>query len=977
VTSVSLAELHRKSGHLSASDLETWLRRSGLWKAEWSDALADVCNSCSCVEASRPKHHPATSQSQMKRPCELGEDLCVDIIFLRGFPILHAVDRYSTFSVTRVLSSRKSPELVHALDVIVDEFGRTARHAVRFRRMLCDQEFRKSPQVVEWTKSKGIAMRDVSTEGHSQNGSIEAANRVLRMFFERLFLANGSDDGLIEAMVATSTRSKNACIGNKAASAVEIWTGSVPKFAHDLLGFDSGVSLPAELIQAFEARKARTALAKTLKRPEYPEERVKIGDFVRFYRERDKIWKGPVRVVSVDNNRVNFVYQGSQSSAARVAVRKVLPPFSTLIDPDMIEEELAHEVRLSSTDPLPMSQLSEQSHSVGHDMEPCDDPADAVSVPDGNYGRDTEDGPDDIDVRNEQQETISAADSAESPVQDGDNDPKVLRSGVHYFSTSFFFKDSRSHATAATVSRVRHAFRLHQPYATEKEKEAAYMQERANWETNKAMTIVPKSKVPPWANVLKSSVIYRWKDESTLKARIVPDGRGDSEKDFLRTDSPTMAVDIFRLLVSVAAERGWTLASLDIKAAYLQAEDYDRLVFVKPPKEEEDDANLWLLMAAAYGLVDSGRLWYLTSSKALRQFGLSCSSLDSCTWTLKKDNGICLIVLVQTDNYLYTGLPGHIARFEQFMSQKFKVGSIEHDVFKVYGMSITPHDGGFVIDQNDKKVDLELYPHSLLHCRAGEYAASEREHRFVMSTIGSLLFIGRVSCPPLLHTASHFASRLKSLKVRHVKELNSRLKLAHMMDFSLRFAKPPVGHVAALVAFSDASHYRDRVDDSRIGMLVFRSWGIGAGSVCHALDFAAHKLRRVAVSSKGAETQAAVKALGAMRFLSALSLQIVASSLEITLVVDSLGLRDSVVGHSRQSDGSVMIDVACLRESYHNHELRIAWCPTRDMLADPCTKSGADCAQLMRVLNVGRWVTTIADVRQSSVELPCRDPGVW
>jgi hypothetical protein len=128
-----------------------------------------------------------------------------------------------------VLTSRKSPELVHSLDVIVDEFNRTAGNAVCFRRMLCDQDFRKSPQVVEWTKSKGIEMRDVATEGHSQNGSIETANRVLRMFFERLFLANGSDDGLIEAMITASTRSKNACIGNKAASAEEIWTGSVPK----------------------------------------------------------------------------------------------------------------------------------------------------------------------------------------------------------------------------------------------------------------------------------------------------------------------------------------------------------------------------------------------------------------------------------------------------------------------------------------------------------------------------------------------------------------------------------------------------------------------------------------------------------------------------------------------------------------------------------------------------------------------------
>jgi hypothetical protein len=133
----------------------------------------------------------------------------------------------------------------------------------------------------------------------------------------------------------------------------------------------------------------------------------------------------------------------------------------------------------------------------------------------------------------------------------------------------------------------------------------------------------------------------------------------------------------------------------------------------------------------------------------------------------------------------------------------------------------------------------------------------------------------------------------------------------------------------------------------------------------------------VALSSKGAETQAAVKALGALRFFSALSLRITASSLAITLAVASLGLRDGVVGHSRQSDGSVMIDVSCLRESYHNQELKISWCPTADMLADPCTKSGANCTRLMNVLNVGHLAVTIVEVRQSSLELSCRDPGVW
>jgi hypothetical protein len=232
--------------------------------------------------------------------------------------------------------------------------------------------------------------------------------------------------------------------------------------------------------------------------------------------------------VSVDYNQVNSVYEGSRSSAARVAVRKMLPPLSTLVDPDGIEEELAHEVRLSYTDPYPVSQLLEQNQSATNDAECGEEPAELGSVFDGNSVRDSHDDLRSLDVTDDQLETISKGVSVDSPAQDNDSNPKVSRSGVHYFSTSFFFKYYGSQGLAVSVSRVRHAFRLHQPYATEKKKEIAYAQERANWETNKAMSIVPNSKVPNRANVLKSSVIYRWKDESTLEARIAPNGRGDS-----------------------------------------------------------------------------------------------------------------------------------------------------------------------------------------------------------------------------------------------------------------------------------------------------------------------------------------------------------------------------------------------------------------------------------------------------------------
>jgi hypothetical protein len=94
-------------------------------------------------------------------------------------------------------------------------------------------------------------------------------------------------------------------------------------------------------------------------------------------------------------------------------------------------------------------------------VEPGDDPGELGSVPDGNSVRDSHDDPRGLDVNDDQLETISGGVSVDSPVQDNDSDPKVLRSGVHYFSTSFFFKDSGSQGSAVSVFRVRHAFCLH------------------------------------------------------------------------------------------------------------------------------------------------------------------------------------------------------------------------------------------------------------------------------------------------------------------------------------------------------------------------------------------------------------------------------------------------------------------------------------------------------------------------------------
>jgi Reverse transcriptase (RNA-dependent DNA polymerase) len=134
--------------------------------------------------------------------------------------------------------------------------------------------------------------------------------------------------------------------------------------------------------------------------------------------------------------------------------------------------------------------------------------------------------------------------------------------------------------------------------------------------------LVKTSDIPPRSNVISSHVVYKWKTEDALKARIFPHGHKDDEKELLRTDAPTMAVEILRLIVSIAAEKGWKLGSLDVKAAYLQAAGFQREIYVRPPSEEGDNSHVWKLEKHAYGLADSGRLWFLTAFKALESYEL-------------------------------------------------------------------------------------------------------------------------------------------------------------------------------------------------------------------------------------------------------------------------------------------------------------------------------------------------------------------
>ena len=77
----------------------------------------------------------------------------------------------------------------------------------------------------------------------------------------------------------------------------------------------------------------------------------------------------------------------------------------------------------------------------------------------------------------------------------------------------------------------------------------------------------------------------------------------------------TGSKETLRILLAIAASKGWTIKSDDIKNAYLQGEEIDRLVYMEPLAELKRPDKLWNLKNLVYGMNDTGRKWYFKVEK--------------------------------------------------------------------------------------------------------------------------------------------------------------------------------------------------------------------------------------------------------------------------------------------------------------------------------------------------------------------------
>lgn len=269
----------------------------------------------------------------------------------------------------------------------------------------------------------------------------------------------------------------------------------------------------------------------------------------------------------------------------------------------------------------------------------------------------------------------------------------------------------------------------------------------------KNVQIINRQDVPRDANIISSHTIYKIKlnDDSSLKlkARIAPHGNEDCENDIMKSDCCMCSPIGIRILISIATFRGCRVIRIYVKTAFLQSIPANRNVYVIPPRESQSRGVLWVLLAAAYGLVNSNAKWQVKSDDALTSLSLvQSSTIPQLFLHFYSENHVDLVVIKMADAILATGTDCALRSFAQDFGKKFNLAEITHGPgrLRFFGLKIIQHeDFSCSIDGDEKLNALEPYQLSLFRRPQSDEKMNAIEQKAFMSIKARIGWLGITS----------------------------------------------------------------------------------------------------------------------------------------------------------------------------------------------------------------------------------------
>ena len=191
-----------------------------------------------------------------------------------------------------------------------------------------------------------------------------------------------------------------------------------------------------------------------------------------------------------------------------------------------------------------------------------------------------------------------------------------------------------------------------------------------------------------------------------LKGRLV--AKGFQEKEAPQSDSPTMLRESMKMFFTVAANEEFELRKIDIRAAFLQAKQHEREVFLKPPKDIKIEKIIWKLKKPLYGLNDTSRRFWLRVKSIFKEIGLrKLDGDEGVYYKLNKEGYLAGMVSTHVDDFDVAGKNKFVEMLTKDISKVLDVTTVESDCFRLTGIHVEKVKGGIEISMEDYAKSLE------------------------------------------------------------------------------------------------------------------------------------------------------------------------------------------------------------------------------------------------------------------------------
>ena len=122
------------------------------------------------------------------------------------------------------------------------------------------------------------------------------------------------------------------------------------------------------------------------------------------------------------------------------------------------------------------------------------------------------------------------------------------------------------------------------------------------------------------------------------------------------------------------------MRAIDIRAAFLQANELDQEVFVEPPTDIRKEGVIWKLIKLLYGLKEAIINFWLHMKKVFKEVWLKTVTGDEAYYYKYKKDSLEGIVLTHMDYFSMAGNNDFLNELERKVREELNVSKVDKNI---------------------------------------------------------------------------------------------------------------------------------------------------------------------------------------------------------------------------------------------------------------------------------------------------------